>query len=265
MHHLNLRSRRLWASDLYYHICQLSIQEHIHIKKISYIFLNVLPAWFGVKFVESLFFPSFLQMPLRTFITGVAMRTKRILVIAVTGARFCQIKYRHPGCSELVNWLHCLCSEWRPSILACESSQMWSLRFRVVILFYVPLENWKKASTEVLGFKKYFLNMRKYQPYIQIPVSPSPSFRRGVSPGGVRYPRILPNVPSSSELGHFPGFYLCFHIILSLTFKNTFTKSCFYGMEVRFLNLQCLLKNLCSRKWVNTLLCFVLFNFYWLS
>lgn len=50
---------------------------------------NVLPVGFEGRFVESWtisIFHSFVQMPLRTFITCGAMRTKRTLVIAVTGA-----------------------------------------------------------------------------------------------------------------------------------------------------------------------------------
>lgn len=84
----------------------------------------------------------------------VPLRTTRIRAMAAPGV-LGQTEDRHPGHSELVTWLCCPCTEWLPNILACETPQMWSLSFRVIILFYVPLQNWKKAGTEVLIFKKY--------------------------------------------------------------------------------------------------------------
>ena len=57
-------------------------------KTIGYILKNVLPVGFEGRLGESWtisIFHSFVQMPLRTFITYGATRTKRILVIAVIG------------------------------------------------------------------------------------------------------------------------------------------------------------------------------------
>lgn len=104
--------------------------------------------------------------------------------------------------------------------------------------------------------------MRTYKACVSMPVPPSVRVGNRILRGALRHPWKIPSIPSYSELGNVPGFYLCFCYFLSLTFKNIFTKTLCHRVRIRILNVWHLLKELCSHKLISIFWCSILLRLH---